>query len=351
MSERRPPVGMQYYADGYPDGIVGAAATGEVTVLNRGAARMLGTTIDEAVGEQLGDVLQLLDDRGRTWLEVNRPFEAINIQTGIPEQSWFLPSGQEVLVTASIVRPEPLAPVVGVGIGMRSGRGRARLDRDRSDLVAAVAHELRSPLTGVKGFVQAILQRWDRLTDEQKKLMLTTVNADADRLTRLITELLDVARIDTNRLSLSPQPIDVAHLAERVVDSALTAHQGREVRSEIPADLPRVHFDPDKLTQVLTNLVDNGLSHGAGAVTLSAEQLDGRLVQVAIDDEGTGIDPEIRRRVFTKFWRHGVTGGTGLGMYIVNGLVRAHGGEVELTDSASGGARVLLRLPVADADH
>ena len=72
--------------------------------------------------------------------------------------------------------------------------------------MATVAHELRSPLTGVKGFVQALLNRWDRLNDDQKKLMLTTVNADADRLSRLITELLDVARIDTGRLSLYPGP-------------------------------------------------------------------------------------------------------------------------------------------------
>ena len=102
--------------------------------------------------------------------------------------------------------------------GLRSGRGRARLDRERSDLVATVAHELRSPLTGVKGFVQAMLNRWDKLNDEQKVLMLTTVNADADRLSRLIAELLDVARIDTGRLSLYPRPVDAVVLVQRVVD-------------------------------------------------------------------------------------------------------------------------------------
>ena len=105
--------------------------------------------------------------------------------------------------------PAP-GPVTDVAVSLRSGRARARLDRDRSDLVATVAHELRSPLTGVKGFVQALLNRWDRLNDEQKKLMLTTVHADSDRLSRLITELLDVARLDTGRLSMHQRTCDVA---------------------------------------------------------------------------------------------------------------------------------------------
>ena len=116
-----------------------------------------------------------------------------------------------------VVGPDPprrpsTEPVAQVAVTLRSGRGRARLDRERSDLVATVAHELRSPLTGVKGFVQALLNRWDKLTDDQKKLMLTTVSADSDRLSRLIAELLDVARIDTGRLQLYPRPSDAAVL-------------------------------------------------------------------------------------------------------------------------------------------
>ena len=102
---------------------------------------------------------------------------------------------------------------------IRSGRGRARLDRDRSDLVATVAHELRSPLTGVKGFVGTLLNKWDRLNDEQKQLMLRTVYADSERLSRLIAELLDVARIDTGRLPLYPREIHLGPLVERCVDS------------------------------------------------------------------------------------------------------------------------------------
>jgi signal transduction histidine kinase len=217
--------------------------------------------------------------------------------------------------------------------------------------VATVAHELRSPLTGVKGFVQALLNRWERLSDAQKLLMLTTVNADADRLSRLIAELLDVARIDTGRLSLYPRPADAAVLAGRVVAS-VAAGTARPVELVAPSELPEIFVDPDKFTQVVTNLVENGLRHGEGRVRVRLAALpEGHEfpgVAISVEDDGGGIPPEIRRRVFTKFWTHGARGGSGLGMYIVNGLVRAHGGTVEIGESASGGARVTLQWPGGD---
>jgi len=243
--------------------------------------------------------------------------------------------------------------VVRVAVSLRSGRGRARLDRERSDLVATVAHELRSPLTGVKGFVQALLNRWDKLNDEQKKLMLTTVNADADRLSRLIAELLDVARIDTGRLSLYPRPVDASILVQRVVDS-VQAGTARHLVYEAPAELPLIQADPDKFTQVVTNLVENAVRHGDGTVTVTLEGLpdgaDFAGVQLTVDDEGEGISPDIRRRVFTKFWTGGVRGGSGLGMYIVNGLAKAHGGFVTIGDSPSGGARIQVSWPLGHED-
>ncbi len=170
-------------------------------------------------GRPFADRFSLTNNDGRTWPEVNCPFEGPRIRTGVPEQSWVLPDGNECLVTARILRDKPLGPATGVALTVRSGRGRARLDRERSDLVAAVAHELRSPLTGVKGFVQAMLSRWGKLNDEQKLLMLTTVHADADRLSRLITELLDVARLDTGRLSLARRGADIRVLLGRIITS------------------------------------------------------------------------------------------------------------------------------------
>lgn len=346
-----PTSSAQHLADGLPDGVVVAGADGRVVLVSSLAGRMLGVDPVGAVGRPLDEVLRLTDNEGRDWCAENLPFAGLTTRTGVPEQSWLLPDGSEVLTTASILRPGRGAPVERVSVVVRSGRGRARLDRERSDLVATVAHELRSPLTGVKGFVQAMLNRWDRLTDEQKKLMLTTVHADSDRLSRLIAELLDVARIDTGRLSLQPRPSDAAVLVGRVVES-VSAGSARPVSLDAPDGLPRVLADPDKFTQVVTNVVENALRHGSGDVTVSLSALpdgaDHPGVRIVVEDEGDGIPVEMRRRVFTKFWTGGARGGSGLGLYLVQGLTRAHGGAVVLGDADSGGARVTIDWPAAD---
>ncbi len=200
---------LQDAVDDLPDGVVIADADARVTVISSVAAGMLGwPSPAAAAGLPLEEVLRLQGQDGQAWVRCNSPYVGLRTRTAVPEQSWLLPDGTEVLVTARLHRTRPLGEVERLAISIRSGRGRARLDRERSDLVATVAHELRSPLTGVKGFVQALLNRWDKLNDDQKKLMLTTVSADADRLSRLIAELLDVARIDTGRLQMYRRPAD-----------------------------------------------------------------------------------------------------------------------------------------------
>ena len=324
--------------DALADGAVLAGPDGRVTAVNAMAARLLGADPATAVGRPLGQVLALRDHDDRDWCSMNRPYQGLATRTAVPEQTWLLPDGTEVLVVARLHRPALDRPVELVAVSLRSGRGRARLDRERSDLVATVAHELRSPLTGVKGFVQALLNRWDKLTDDQKKLMLTTVSADSDRLSRLIAELLDVARIDTGRLQLYPRPCDPGLLVRRVVDS-VGASTSRTLVLEVSSAVPEVLVDPDKFTQVVTNLVENVAAGPAGDRPAG--------VQLVVEDEGEGIAPELRRRVFTKFWRDGSTGGSGLGLYLVHGLVDAHGGTVTIGRAGSGGARVEVSFPVA----
>jgi signal transduction histidine kinase len=338
----------QALADALPDGVVVSGQDRTVTLVSATAARMLGIDTETAVGAVLGEVLLLQDQDGNDWCSANKPYAGLSTRTGIPEQSWLLPDGTEVLVTARIHRDGTQQDVSAVAVTLRSGRGRARLDRERSDLVATVAHELRSPLTGVKGFVQAMLNRWDKLSDEQKKLMLTTVSADSDRLSRLIAELLDVARIDTGRLQLYLRPSDAAVLVGRIVDS-VAAGTARTVRLNVDGELPEIGADPDKFIQVVTNLVENAVRHGDGTVLVSLAPLapgaDFAGVAITVDDEGEGIAEELRRRVFTKFWKSGERGGSGLGMYLAHGLVRAHGGTVTIGDAPGGGARVVVSWP------
>ena len=332
--------------DALPDGVVIADADGVVRLVNDRAAALLGVRREDGEGRPLSEVLAVTNQEGAGWVACTRPYHGLVTRTGVPEQSWVLPSGEEVLVTARIHRASARGPVTRVAVSLRSGRARARLDRDRSDLVATVAHELRSPLTGVKGFVQALLTRWDRLNDEQKKLMLTTVHADSDRLSRLITELLDVARLDTGRLSMHQRPCDLSVLVNRVVDS-VRAGAPHSIEVSMPEDLPDIWADPDKLTQVLTNVVENSIRHGSDPVTVTAYREDGTgdLVAVCVDDSGEGIPPEIRQRAFTKFWTTGQRGGSGLGLYLVNGLVRAHGGTVTIGEAPNGGARIVTTWP------
>lgn len=340
---------MDQSLDALPDGVVFADKAATVTSLNRVAARMLGA--EHGVGRHLSEVVALQDRAGNDWFSCTEVYDGRPLRSGIPEQSWFLADGTELLVTVRILRELPHGPPDGVVVSLRTSRARARLDRERSDLVATVAHELRSPLTGVKGFVATLLSKWEKLNDAQKKLMLTTVNSDADRLTRLIAELLDVARIDTGRLSLHPRPLDFAPAVERVLDS-VRAGTSREIEFEPPDDLPQVTADPDKFVQVVTNLVENAVRHGEGLVRVTAgaaskgQPFPG--VVFHVDDEGDGISPEIRSRVFTKFWKHGTRGGSGLGMYIVHGLVTAHGGSIDIGDAPTGGARITITWPERD---
>lgn len=342
----------QEVVDALPDGVVLAGADGRVTLVSRVAAEMLGITTAD-VGRELSEVLILRDQDGNAWVDHNRPYEGLVTRTGVPEQSWLLPDGTEVLVAARIHRRALEAPVSQVAITLRSGRGRARLDRERSDLVATVAHELRSPLTGVKSFVQALLSRWDRLTDEQKQLMLVTVAADSDRLSRLIVELLDVARIDTGRLQLHRRPSDAAVLTGRVVET-MRAGTARPIIVEVADGLPEIHADPDKFSQVVTNLIENAVRHGDGAVRVALNPLDSDAtgpdagasgIRLVVDDEGAGIAADLRRQVITKFWKYGEHGGSGLGFYLVNGLTKAHGGTVAIDTAPGGGARIVVTWP------
>ena len=250
-------------------------------------------------------------------------------------------------------------------ISLRGAQQRERLERSRAELVSTVAHELRSPLTSVKGFTATLLNKWGRFTDDQKRVMLETVNADADRVTRLITELLDVSRIESGRMEVHRQLVDVPDRARKIIAGRVAAGDAEDrFRLEVLEGLPETWLDADKIDQILGNLVENAVRHGAGIVTIVVEptRLEGEddpaAVAVSVRDQGEGISPDVAPRVFRQFWRgkprggsrrgqHG--GGTGLGLYIVKGLVEAHGGTICVRRAPGGGAEFRFTVPAGTA--
>lgn len=339
------------YSAYLPDGLVVADERRRVVEINPVAQSMLGVSRDEALGRPVAEVLELDDHQGHYWFDCLRPYDGLATRIRLTEGLWYAGAGNELLVTASLIRAEPKGPVVRLVVSLRDAKPRARLDRERSDMVATVAHELRSPLTGVKGFTSTLLRKWEMFSDEQRQFMLETVDADADRLSRLISELLDAARLDAGRLSLRTALVDVASVVQRVL-SSVSAGRGERLQLADGAARVRIWGDEDRLTQVITNLVENAFTHGQGltAITVAepADRRDGVLITVA--DRGPGIPEYQRTRVFNRFWKGGPGAGSGLGLYIVKGIVEQHQGTVDIADAEGGGTEITVWLPVNEPE-
>jgi PAS domain S-box-containing protein len=363
------PIGSLVFADELPDGVVVADEAGRIIVFNRVAARLTGLDPAEVIGKFVFDVLPLRDAEGRDWWVYADPYHGLPTRTRHPERSLYLADGTEILVSVGYVRENRrkggVRPVRRLIISLRCAKQRERLERSRAELVSTVAHELRSPLTSVKGFTATLLNKWGRFTDDQKRVMLETVNADADRVTRLITELLDVSRIESGRMEVHRQLVDVPDRARKIIAGRVAAGDAEDrFRLEVLEGLPETWLDADKVDQILGNLVENAVRHGAGIVTIVVEpaRLEGEddpaAVAVSVRDQGEGISPDVAPRVFRQFWRgkprggsrrgqHG--GGTGLGLYIVKGLVEAHGGTICVRRAPGGGAEFRFTVPAGTA--
>jgi hypothetical protein len=340
--------GWLVIADELPDGLVVADETGTVTLFNQAAARLTGVDPAGALGKELPAVLPLHDADDRDFWALTDPYHGLPTRTRHPERPLFLADGTEVLVVVRYVR-EPHRPraVLRLVVSLHDAGQRARLERSRADLVSTVAHELRSPLTSVKGFTATLLSKWHRFTDDQKRVMLETVNADADRVTRLITELLDVSRIESGRLEVHRQLVDVPERARKLIAGRVAAGEPEDrFRLRVGDGMPETWLDADKLDQILSNLIENAVRHGAGTVTVVVEPAaGGDAVAVSVQDEGEGIAPDLASRVFRQFWRGKRRGGTGLGLYIVKGLVEAHGGSITVGRAPGGGAEFRFTMP------
>ena len=349
-------------ADDLPDGLVIADHAGRVTVFNRAASRLTGIAVGEAFGKDVRDVLALRDADDHCWWSQTQPYDGLCTRSRHPERSLYLPDGTELLVSMGYVRDTDgdgggdhrSRTVRRLAITLRGTQERERSERSRADLVSTVAHELRSPLTSVKGFTATLLNKWPRFTDDQKLVMLETVNADADRVTRLITELLDVSRIESGRIEVHRELVDIPEQARKVMAGRVAAGDPEDrFRLEVSLDLPETWLDADKIFQILANLIENAVRHGAGTVTIMVEPTradEPRGVAVSVRDQGQGIAPELAPRVFRQFWRVKRRGGAGLGLFIVKGLVEAHGGTIAVHRAPGGGAEFRFTMPAGTPD-
>src|ERR1700685_1649005 len=349
-------------ADDLPDGLVVADHDGRVTVFNRAASRLTGIAAESAFGRDVRDVLALRNADDRGWWTRPQPYDGRRTRSRHPERSLYLPDGTELLVSMGYVRdrngnggPGQQSGTLRVlAITLRGTQERERSERTRADLVSTVAHELRSPLTSVKGFTATLLNKWPRFTDDQKLVMLETVNADADRVPRLITELLDVSRIESGRIEVHRELVDIPEQARKVIAGRVAAGDAEDrFRLEASPDLPETWLDADKIFQILANLMENAVRHGAGTVTIMVEPTradEPRGVAVSVRDQGQGVAPELAPRGFRPFWRGTRGGGAGLGLFIVKGLVEAHGGTIAVHQAPGGGAEFRFTMPAGPPD-
>lgn len=341
-----------------PDAVIVLDSKKKVIGWLGAAPRLFGWQEDEVLGSQIDDWLKPHDENGnRSCVGPCEPKKLLSIVTRIPEYEVLTStkSGKDLWIGVSCaVDRGSNGKVSRYLVVARDASRRKRIDLEKSEVISAVSHELRSPLTSVKGFTSTLLNKWDRFDDDTKKHLLQTINSDADRVTRLLGELLDVSRIEAGRLQLRRQLCRVGQIAEKVIDRIQPQSQDHSLQLDLPPELPMVFADPDKVEQVLTNVLENAVKYtDKGSVTVVGAAADGS-VTISVSDEGEGIPSDQRFNVFGKFFRRGDRRdnptGTGLGLYISRGLVEAHGGKMWVDEAPGGGALFTFTLPISAPD-
>jgi signal transduction histidine kinase len=265
----------------------------------------------------------------------------------------FVIDGREVWLSISGVAFED-----GIVYAFRNLTEERALDELKGEFVATVSHELRTPLAAIYGSAQTLLRDDIVLDEDKRQRLLQVIAQESERLSRVAADILLANRIDSGRLQLDTRPLDVARLAEDVVEQMQSCIAERDdVTVELVAAEPGsfVAGDEDKLRQVLINLADNAVKYSpdGGAVGVRVEA-SGTFLHISVSDEGLGIPHGEQQRIFGKFYRvdpqlsRGV-GGTGLGLYICRELVRRMDGRLTVSSREGEGSTFLVELPLAPA--
>ena len=340
--------------DALPDAVLQLDGGYRVVAANATATRLTGYPAAELLGQ---DCRALLVARGRDGRPVGRdgwhPSTRLRSVRSMSEQEITIrtATGRNVKIfVAGSYRRDPSGQVAGVVLVLREAGRRAHQAATGIEIVSTVSHELRSPLTSVKGYTSLLLNRWGRLRDDQKQMMLEQVNHDADRVTRLVTELLDISRLETGRLVLRSQLVDLPRLAASVVDKVRLEYPELDAQLTFSDNFPKVYADPDKVEQVLTNLVENACKYASPKDMLVVGAATADEVSVTVTDHGEGIPEADLHKVFTKFFRRseGRPTGSGLGLWISRGLVEAHNGRLVAESIPGQGTAFRFTLPLIE---
>ena len=332
--------------DSMLDGLIVLDASGHIALANHAAEtlfgfsrQMIGGTLLEAVRHH--EVAALAARLGRETAILDHE---LRLEGAMPR----------VLQVNAIALRDAAGAGTGAMLVFHDLTRLRELEGARQEFVANVSHELRTPLSLIKSAAETLL---DGAKSDPAALdrLLPIIDRHADRLTLLIDDLLLLAQLDSGRLVLHPQPALLRTAAHEVFGDLAQRAQAREVSlvNAIPDGL-MAQADPDRLRQVLSNLVDNGIKYGrpGGSLTVSAGAKGSGWVEVCVRDDGPGIPPEALARVFERFYRVDKArsreqGGTGLGLAIVKHAVQAHGGEVRVESEPGQGAAFYFTLPAA----
>jgi two-component system phosphate regulon sensor histidine kinase PhoR len=318
-----------------------------VRLMNSAAKHIFGIPSEDGTGKLLTQVIhdEEVHNLVRSCLDGNSEASA--------ELSIFSPEERIYQVQTALLRGDDgdVSGVVATFNDITELRG---VERMKSEFVSTVSHELRTPLTSIKGFIRTLLDDIDGYYDRETQMeFYRIIDTECDRLVRLINDLLNLSRIESGRaLDLVLGEVDLRELISRVVDSQRAYTDRHRFEVIIPADLPKLIADRDKIDQVLTNLLSNAVKYSpdGGRVVVSARDLGDGKVSVSVADQGIGIPDDQIGRLFTRF--HRVDSGdsrkqygTGIGLYLVKHLIEAHRGEVSVASRVGEGSTFTFVLP------
>jgi signal transduction histidine kinase len=243
----------------------------------------------------------------------------------------------------------------GTVIVLRDVTHEQEIERAKNDIISIVAHELRTPMTSIKGYTDLMLQGAMGLLTEGQQHFLSIVKSNVDRLSRLVSDLLDITRIEAGSIELELVPMQLAEIVPEVCESVAEAVEERDLtlNVDVTTPIPTVRADRNRIIQVLVNLLSNAYRYTppGGSIQVSVRPLeDTVLVQIA--DTGIGIAKEDQKKIFERFYRveHDLVkkeSGTGLGLSIVKSLVELHGGRLWLESELGRGSTFSFALPLA----